>query len=305
MEDPRTSNATRHNFVEMLMIAVFSSLCGGQTCVDMADYAKNNEGFLRQFMRLEHGVPSHDSFSRIFRMIDPVPFAAARARFASDWAKILEAEGVQQIAIDGKVLRRTFSRAEELSPLHLSSAFAPGAGLVLGQAAVDEKSNEIRALPALLEMLDIKGTVVTADAMHTQRTATVSHDIGPLQDAHRWPRLAAVGKVESVRVSDGLTRYYIMSRKMSPRDFLKAVRNHWAIKIQLHWVLDVQMREDDLRNRAGHGPENLAGILRLVVNIVRLKKGKLSFRRRLLRAAQVREYRLEFIASAAKLAEAL
>ena len=290
-------------------------------------------------MRLEHGLSSHDSFSRLSRMIDPVPFADALARFASDWAKILEAEGIQQIVIDGKVLRRTFSRAEELSPLHLVSAFEPGYGIVLGQAAVDEKSNEIRAL---LEMLDIKGTVVTADAMHTQRTtskliidkggdcvlvvkrnqrslhkdakdlledpgnserilshqefsrghgreetrtATVSHDIGPLQDAHRWPGLAAVGKVESVRVSDGLTRTYIMSRKMSPKDFLKAVRNHWAIKNQLHRVLDVQMREDDLRNRAGHGPENLAGIRRLVVNIVRLKKDKLSFRRRLLRAA--------------------
>ena len=312
----------------------------------MADYAKYNEGFLRQFMRLKHGLPSHDSFSRLFRMIEPEPFAAALARFASDWAEILEAEGIRQIAIDGKALRRTFSRAGELSPLHLAGAFAPGSGIVLGRVAVDKKSNEIRAL---LEMLDVKGAVVTADAMHTQRTAselitdkgakelledpgnakkmlshqefsrghgreetrtaTVCHGIGPLQDAHQWPGLAAVGKVESVRVSEGLTRtetrHYIMSRKMSPQDFLKAVRNHWAIENRLHWVLDVQMREDDLRNRAGRGPENLAGIRRLVLNIVRLQDDKLSIRRRFLRAAQEPDCRLELIANAAKLAETL
>ena len=77
VEDPRKSNATLHDFHEMLTVAVLSSLCGGQTCVDMADFAKNNEGFLRRFMRPEHGPPSHDSFSRLLRMLDPVPFAAA------------------------------------------------------------------------------------------------------------------------------------------------------------------------------------------------------------------------------------
>ena len=92
---------------------------------------------------------------------------------------------------------------------------------------------------------------------------------------------------------------------MSPKDLLKAVRNHWAIKNQRHRVLDVQMQEDDLRNWAGYGPENLAGVRRLVVNIARLMDDKLSFRRRLLRAAQDPEYRLELIANAAKLAEAL
>ena len=75
-EDPRTSNATRHDFLEMLMIALLSSLCSGQTCVDMADFAAINEGFLRRFMRLEHGTPGHDSFSRLFRKMEPGPLAA-------------------------------------------------------------------------------------------------------------------------------------------------------------------------------------------------------------------------------------
>ena len=171
VEDPSKSNATLHDFHEMPAVAVLSSLCGGQICVDMADFARNNEGFLRRFMRPEYGPPSRDSFSRLLRMLDPVPFAAALARFAADWARALEAEGVGQVAVDGKALRRTFSKASELSPLHLADAFAPESGVVLGQVAVDKKSNETAALPALLEMLDVKGAVVTADAMHTQRDA--------------------------------------------------------------------------------------------------------------------------------------
>ena len=99
------------------------------------------------------------------------------------------------------------------------------------------------------------------------RTATVSRDIGPLQDARRRPGLAATGKAESVRVSERRTRTEtrtcIMSRKMSPEDFWEAVWNQWAIKKKLHWVLEVRMREDELRNRRGRGPETMAGIRRL------------------------------------------
>ena len=238
-------------------------------------------------------------------------------------------------------------------------------GSTVWQVAVDKKSNEIRALPALLEMPEVKGAAA-ADAMHTQRaaaelitgqggdcvlapkgnqgslhkdakdwlgdpgkagkmashqkagcghsrvetrTTTVCRDIGPLQDAHRRPGVAVIGKVESVRVSEGRTRtetrHCIMSRKMSPEDFLKAVRNRWAIENRLHWVLDVRMREDDLRNRTGRGPENLAGIRRLVLSMAHLMDDKLSVRRRFLRAAQVPEYRPELIGNAAKLAETL
>ena len=99
--------------------------------------------------------------------MDPKRFGRALARFAKRWAKALKKEGVRQIAIDGKAVRRTFSR----TALHLAGAFAPDSGLVLGQAEVDGKSNEIRALPALLDMMDLRGAVVTVDAMHTQRKA--------------------------------------------------------------------------------------------------------------------------------------
>ena len=126
VEDPRTSNATGHDFVEMLTISLLSSLCGGQTCVDMEDFAVSNEAFLRTFMRLEHGFPSHDSFSRLFRIMDPEPFGKALAGFAEEWAKALERDGVRQTTFDGKAAQRTLSRAAELSPLQLVNVFAPG-----------------------------------------------------------------------------------------------------------------------------------------------------------------------------------
>ena len=140
VEDPRISNATRHDFNEMPAIALFSSLCGGQTCVEMASFAVSNEAFLRTFMRLEYRLPSHDSFSRVFRRMDPEPFGMALAAFAKKWAKALEKDDVRQIAIDGKAVRRAFKDASERSPLHLVQAFAPNSGLVLGQAEVDGQS---------------------------------------------------------------------------------------------------------------------------------------------------------------------
>ena len=107
--DSRTSNATRHDFVQMPTISLLSSLCGGQTCVDMADFAADNEAFLRTFMRLLYGSPSRDSFSRVFRRIGPKPFGRALAQFAKKWAKALKKDGVRQIATDGKTVRHTFS----------------------------------------------------------------------------------------------------------------------------------------------------------------------------------------------------
>jgi len=154
VEDPRTSNATRHDLHEMPMIALLCMICGGQTCTDMELFGRSKEAFLRRFMKLAHGIPSHDAFSSLFRVL---------VRLASDWVGRL---GPEVIAIDGKALRRSFEDASRRSPLHVVNAFAAGARLTLGQVRVDGKSNE---MPALLELLDVKGMTVTADAMHTQR----------------------------------------------------------------------------------------------------------------------------------------
>ena len=164
--DPRRSNAPLHDLDEMLMIGLLSALCGGESCADMERFGRAKEGFLRGFMRLAHGIPSHDAFTDLFNALDPGGLQRAMLRLAEGWAAGFAGEGV---AIDGKALRRSFADAASRSPLHLVQAFASEARLVLGQVRVEDKSNEIAAVPALLEMLALRGRVVTADAMHTQR----------------------------------------------------------------------------------------------------------------------------------------
>jgi len=164
LADPRSQNA-RHDLLEVLMIALCAVLCGAENCVDMAEFGSAKEPLLRQFLKLEHGVPSHDTFSRIFRLLEPGAFHGAFSRFMAVFA-----EGCTgSVAIDGKTARRSFDRASAASPLHLLSAWACEQRLVLAQRKVDGEGNEITAMGALLELLDLKGRLVTADAMHCQR----------------------------------------------------------------------------------------------------------------------------------------
>lgn len=165
LEDPRHGNAALHDFHELLMIALCCVLCGGQGAVDMALFAEAKEPFLRSFLTLANGLPSHDTFSRLFRNLDPDQFRGSFQRFMRQFSEQLE--GV--VAIDGKVLRRSFDQASGKSALHMVSAWGSEQRLVLAQIATDAKSNEITAVPKLLRMLALKGTIVTADALNCQR----------------------------------------------------------------------------------------------------------------------------------------
>lgn len=162
--DPRTGNATRHDLLEVLTIALVASICGCESCVEFADFAEDREDLFREFLVLENGLPSHDSFSRLFRLLDPVALSATFGRFLDH----LGEDGPGVIAIDGKTLRRSFDRAAGKSPLHVVTAFAAEAQLVLGQTAVAEGENEIVAARALLGLIDLRGALVTADALHCQ-----------------------------------------------------------------------------------------------------------------------------------------
>ena len=146
------------------MIALCAVLCGCQGAVDMALFAETKEPFLRSFLTLANGVPSHDTFSRLLRNLDPDQFRDSFQRFMAQFSEQL------QVAIDGKVLRRSFDRASGKSALHMVSAWGSEQRLVLAQIATDAKSNEITAVPKLLGMLTLKGTIVTADALNCQRT---------------------------------------------------------------------------------------------------------------------------------------
>jgi predicted transposase YbfD/YdcC len=147
------------------MIALCTVLCGGQNATDMAEFAKAKEPFLRGFLSLKNGLPSHDTFSRLFRLLDPAKFGVAFQRFMAAFSQ--QCQGV--VAIDGKVLRRSHDKASGKSALHMVSAWGCEQRMVLGQIATDAKSNEITAVPKLLAMLALKGTIVTMDALNCQR----------------------------------------------------------------------------------------------------------------------------------------
>ena len=165
LDDPRTGNAKRHLLHEILIIALCTVLCGGETCADMSLFGRSKRAFLDEFLTLEHGIPSHGTFSRVFRLLDPEGFHAWFLGFMRRFAETCQ--GV--VAIDGKTLRRSFDRASGCSALHMVNAWAVDQRLVLGQLAVDDKSNEIVAVPGLLDLLSLKGRIVTADAMSCQR----------------------------------------------------------------------------------------------------------------------------------------
>ena len=172
VDDPRKSNAKKHDLIEMLVIALLATLSGKSSCSSFARYAKVNCEFLRGFLELKGGPPSHDSFSDLFNALDPEQMAGALTELAKMLLAALPGDPADQVAIDGKVLKGAILDASSKSALHLVQAFEPGAGLVLGQVKVDGKSNEITALPALLEILDLNGRTAAADAMHTQREAS-------------------------------------------------------------------------------------------------------------------------------------
>lgn len=162
LPDPRTGNATRHNLLNVLTIALTASICGAESCVDFADFGRDRATLFGEFLKLDGGMPSHDTFSRLFRILDPVQFSTCFSRFLDQ----LGAVGAGVVAIDGKTMRRSFDTAAGQSPLHVVTAFACERRLVLAQTAVRDKENEILAARDVLEMFDIKGMLVTADALH-------------------------------------------------------------------------------------------------------------------------------------------
>jgi predicted transposase YbfD/YdcC len=163
--DPRSKRHAKHDLSELLTVAVCAVLCGADDFVDVALWGKSNLKWLRKFLKLKAGVPSHDTFCRVFAMIDPAAFEAAFLRWVGVLVPALAPGSV--VSVDGKTSRRTGGK-DTSGPLHMVSAFAAGMAMVLGQLATDKKSNEISAIPELLAMLALEGTIVTIDAMGTQ-----------------------------------------------------------------------------------------------------------------------------------------
>src|SRR5919205_3144776 len=166
LEDPRETSRCDHQLTDILVIAVCAVIACAESWEDIALYGRSKQAWLKTFLALPNGIPSHDTFRRVFMLIDPDAFEACFVRWAQSLTGKVEREVV---AIDGKTVRRSGSRRHDHGPLHLVSAWASDQGLVLGQREVDGKSNEITAIPELLDTLHLDGAIVTLDATGCQK----------------------------------------------------------------------------------------------------------------------------------------
>jgi predicted transposase YbfD/YdcC len=351
LSDPRAANAV-HDLSEVLFVALSAVLCGAESCVDMADFGRAKEGLLRQVLRLEHGIPSHDTFSRVFRMLDPQGFEAAFRRFTAAFGRATRIKGV--VAIDGKAVRGAFERGCQATPLHLVNVWAAEARLVVAQRTAPRR-NEVAGVLDVLQLLSLDGCIVTADALHcrgdiaqaildrgghyvlalkqnrptlwtaaSQALATATrHDEATMQHAashgryerrhisvvrnttlakeHGFPGIRAVAQLTSHRQIQGqrpqvVVRFFVLSRPLSAKRLLNVIRQHWGIENRLHWVLDVVLNEDRARNRKDHGPENLAILRKLALNLLRTHPDPASLRRKIKRAGWDNTFLLSLLA---------
>jgi predicted transposase YbfD/YdcC len=165
LEDPRPGRNLMHSLSDMLAIAILAVLCGAEGWTDVATFGHSTEDWLKTFLPLPHGIPSHDTFARVFGRLDPTAFE----RCFMNWVAALAQSDCRLIAIDGKTLRHSFDSASQKAPIHMISAWSQANQVVLGQLTTEAKSNEITAIPQLLELLDLKGAIVTVDAMGCQK----------------------------------------------------------------------------------------------------------------------------------------
>ena len=164
--DPRVERSKRHKLVDIVVIALCGFLAGCEGWVDVVLFGLSRRKWFEQFLELPHGIPSHDTFGRVFALLDPQQLTGALRQFVQAVTGPLEGEAV---AIDGKTLARSGERTTAKQALHLVSAWATGHGVVLGQVATADHSNEITAIPQLLQLLDLRGATVTIDAMGCQK----------------------------------------------------------------------------------------------------------------------------------------
>ena len=237
IDDSRRDLTKLHQLNDILLIGIISVICGADSWNEMELYAQEKEGFLRTFLDLPNGIPSHDTFNRVFSAIDSRQFEACFIEWVKSISKLVPKE---VIAIDGKTIRGAKSKGNK-SPIHMVSAFACANNLVLGQVKTNEKSNEITAIPKLLELLSIKDTIVTIDAMGCQTeiaSTIIDKDadyilavkgnqpqlLEHIQDEFRF------GKSIKTSVSEELDHGRIETRKCSVLSDLQfiPIENNWA-----------------------------------------------------------------------------
>jgi predicted transposase YbfD/YdcC len=166
LDDPRIDRTKKHALIDILVIAICAAICGAKTWIDIQDCGKSKQEWFSTFLNLKHGIPSHDTFRRLFLILRPEKFH----EIFMNWVSALTQDtDLKQICIDGKTLRGSHERSKGASAIHMINAWSTGASLSLGQLKSEGKSNEIKTIPKLLDLLDIEGALVSTDAMGCQK----------------------------------------------------------------------------------------------------------------------------------------
>lgn len=328
--DPRIERTKEHHLSDIIFISIAAVICGAETWNDIEAYGKAKEDWLKQYLELKHGIPSHDTFNRFFSSIEPKEFERCFLNWIKDVTKITDGEVV---SIDGKSIRGSKKQGGK-AMVHMVSAWAHSNRMVLGQVKVNDKSNEITAIPKLLEVLAIKGCIVTIDAMGCQtniakkiiekeadyvlsvkgnqgsleesiketlkfskpsdidesddvghgrvekRVCKIFTDLSHIENKERWEELKCIVVIESMRYIKSTqeeqkeTRFYISSANPNAKLLQQAIRYHWAVENNLHWVLDVAFNEDKSTKTNENAVQNFSALNRVALNLVTNEKSK-------------------------------
>ena len=231
LEDPRVERTKLHQLSDIIVIAVCAVICGADNWVEIEEFGRSKQEWLAQMLGLEHGIPSHDTFGRVFALLDAGQVEACFLRWVQHLHKL--AKG-QLLAIDGKTVRRSHDQLQEKRPLHLVSVWAATNRVLLAQTKVDPESNEISAIPALLQMLEVSGCIVTIDAIGCQKS------IAQLLTARGADYVLALKKNQA-RLHEDVEKMFTTERESKflhlPHNYHQTVeKNHGRIEIRRCWA---------------------------------------------------------------------